>query len=91
MVCADVGAFKLGSLLCQEMTVFGLQSVRSSRERAQCRSRLAIGDRPYDSAELRTQLHERGSTPVIPNLASLSRQRSSIGMGYPGAPIVEIL
>ena len=26
-----------------------------------------LGDRAYDSAELRAELHERGSTPVIPN------------------------
>jgi transposase len=26
-----------------------------------------LGDRAYDSAELRAELHDRGSKPVIPN------------------------
>jgi IS5 family transposase len=26
-----------------------------------------LGDKAYDSAELRAQLHERGTKPVIPN------------------------
>jgi IS5 family transposase len=26
-----------------------------------------LGDKAYDSAELRCELHERGSKPVIPN------------------------
>ena len=39
-------------------------------ERLICRVRppkRMLGDRAYDSAELRAELHERGSTPVIPN------------------------
>jgi len=30
-------------------------------------SKHIVGDKAYDSAELRCELHERGSTPVIPN------------------------
>jgi len=30
-------------------------------------SKLMLGDKAYDSAELREDLHERGTKPVIPN------------------------
>ena len=30
-----------------------------------------LGDKAYDSAELREELDERGTKPVIPNLASV--------------------
>ena len=32
-----------------------------------------LGDRAYDSAELRSELHERGSTPVIPNKSNRNK------------------
>jgi IS5 family transposase len=35
-----------------------------------------LGDKAYDSAELREDLHQRGTTPVIPNRCNRKRPLS---------------
>jgi hypothetical protein len=44
-----------------------------------------LGDRVYDSAELRDQLHERGTKPVIPNRRSNRSASASASTSYAGA------
>jgi transposase len=37
-------------------------------------SKRMLGDKAYDSAELREELHERGTKPVIPNRIRFSKR-----------------
>jgi IS5 family transposase len=39
-------------------------------------SKRMLGDKAYDSAELREDLHERGTKPVIPNRCNRKQQFS---------------
>jgi transposase len=43
-------------------------------------SKRMLGDKAYDSAELREDLHERGTKPIIPNAATGNNRSASISM-----------
>jgi IS5 family transposase len=47
-------------------------------------SKLMLGDKAYDSAELREDLHERGTKPVIPNRCN-RKQPFSVSTSCAGA------
>jgi IS5 family transposase len=40
-----------------------------------------LGDKAYDSAELREDLHERGTKPVIPNRCNREQPSASYASG----------
>jgi IS5 family transposase len=49
-----------------------------------------LGDKAYDSAELREELDERGTKPVIPNRSNRKRRKMQSGTGrVPATPVIE--
>ena len=56
-----------GSGRSADMQMIDSTHVKAHRSAAGGKGKHMLGDKAYDSAELRNELHERGTKPVIPN------------------------